>query len=161
MNGALLEVFEVARNFKMALDEEEVRKGIEDAHQFGASSHRIQEVVTPAALRLGFTSEKKGLFSEMKVPGIRPDFYRPLADGGILIEVERGKTIANNMDLLDVWKTHICPSANHLFLLVPQVRVTKTGGRQKIYATVLNRVGAFFAEKTEPIDVESVHIFGY
>jgi hypothetical protein len=97
----------------------------------------------------------------MKVPGIRPDFYKPLAEGGILIEVERGKTIANNMDLLDVWKTHICPNANHLFLLVPQVRVTKTGGKQKIYATVLNRVGAFFAEKTEPIDVDSVHIFGY
>jgi hypothetical protein len=155
------DVSELARNFKMALEDEEILRGIEDAHQFGASSHRIQEVVTPAALLLGFTSEKKGLFSEMKVPGIRPDFYKPLADGGILMEVERGKTIANNMDLLDVWKTHICPNANHLFLLVPQVRVTKTGGRQKIFATVLNRVGAFFTEKTKPIDVESVNIFGY
>ena len=38
------------------------------------------------------------------------------------MEVERGKTVLNNMDLLDVWKCHICESANYLFLIVPQMR---------------------------------------
>ena len=32
------------------------------------------------------------------------------------MEVERGKTTTNNMDLLDIYKCHICEEANHLFL---------------------------------------------
>jgi len=75
--------------------------------------------------------------------------------------VERGKTIANNMDLLDVWKTHICRDANHLFLLVPSIRETEKGVDQKIFNTVQNRVGTFFQDGVKAIDVESVHIFGY
>ena len=35
------------------------------------------------------------------------------------MEVERGKTTTNNMDLLDIYKCHICEEANHLFLFVP------------------------------------------
>ena len=154
-------VLGTALDLKTMLEGELVSAAIESAHTFGASSHRIQEAITPSLVSLGFTSEKKGLFADIKVPGIRPDFYKAIANGGIIVEVERGKTIANNMDLLDVWKTHICPSANHLFLLVPQIRVTKTGSKQKIYATVLNRVGTFFADTTNPVDVDSVHIFGY
>ncbi len=154
-------VLSVALSLKGILEEKSVSSAIESAHIFGASSLRIQEAITPCLESLGFASEKKGLFSDINVPGIRPDFYKEIPGGGIIVEVERGKTIANNMDLLDVWKTHICPSANHLFLLVPQIRVTKAGARQKIYSTVLNRVGAFFAETTDPIDVESVHVFGY
>lgn len=146
---------------KESLETSEISAQIEAAHTFGASSHRIQEVISPVLVEMGFASEKKGLFSDINVPGIRPDFYKPLDNGGIIVEVERGKTIANNMDLLDVWKTHICQSANHLILLVPQIRVTKTGGQQKIFPTVLNRVGAFFEEGTEPIDVDSVHVLGY
>jgi hypothetical protein len=30
-----------------------------------------------------------------------------------------GKALANNMDLLDLWKCHICREAHHLFLVVP------------------------------------------
>ncbi len=40
---------------------------------------------------------------------------------GIIFEVEQGKTTINNMNLLDLWKCHICAEAHHLFLLVPQV----------------------------------------
>ena len=43
----------------------------------------------------------------------------PLADTGIILEVERGKTTINNMDLLDFWKCHICAHADYLFLMVP------------------------------------------
>jgi hypothetical protein len=65
---------------------------------------------------MGFTSEKKGLFSNVKSTGIRPDVFRKTSsDGGILMEVERGKTISNNMDLLDVWKTPLCAEAKICF----------------------------------------------
>ena len=112
-------------------------------------------------LELGFTSEKKLLFSEYRVGGLRPDYYKPLSKGGILFEVERGKTIANNMDLLDVWKTHICKEANHLFLLVPNIRVSKNQNEAKIFPSVKNRIETFFNENISPIDVDSVHLFGY
>ena len=72
-----------------------------------------------------------------------------------------GKTIANNMDLLDVWKTHICQEAKHLFLLVPVIRVTEKGGEQKVFKFVEKRIGAFFSPHVKPIDVDSVHLFGY
>jgi len=39
---------------------------------------------------------------------LRPDYFLKLDDTGILLEVERGKTTINNMDLLDFWKCHLC-----------------------------------------------------
>jgi hypothetical protein len=65
------------------------------------------------------------------------------------------------MDLLDVWKTHLCSEAKHLFLMVPNVRVTEKGTAQKIFNTVENRIETFFLTESKPIDVHSVHIFGY
>ena len=38
---------------------------------------------------LGFTSEKKGLFADYKVAGLRPDYFKKVGDSGILFEVER------------------------------------------------------------------------
>jgi hypothetical protein len=72
-----------------------------------------------------------------------------------------GKTIANNMDLLDVWKTHICREANHLFLLVPKIRVSKDQREAKIYPVVKNRLETFFDANVSAIDVDSIHLFGY
>jgi hypothetical protein len=139
----------------------EVVEGINKAHIFGASSAKVQEVILKNMIELGFQSERKGLFKDMTVSGIRPDYFKPLDGGGILFEVERGKTIANNMDLLDVWKTHICPEAKHLFLMVPQIRVTGTHQEQKIFQSVEKRIATFFVEHAHDIDVESVHLFGY
>jgi len=139
----------------------EVLEGIQAVHKFGASSAKVQAVLLTHLQELGFTSERKGLFKDMNVSGIRPDYYKPLSVGGILFEVERGKTIANNMDLLDVWKTHICQEAKHLFLLVPNIRITEKKKEQKIFASVEKRIGTFFLEQTHPIDVDSVHLFGY
>lgn len=158
----LAEVDALANQLLVQLHSPLLRAAIAEVHTFGASSHKIQEAINPVVTSLGFTSEKKGLFSNVSASGLRPDFYtKTYSGGGVLMEVERGKTIANNMDLLDVWKTHLCTEAKHLFLLVPQVRVTKIGTQQKIYQTVLNRVGTFFESGVEPIDVDSVHIFGY
>ena len=155
------EVSKLANSVLEILNYKSVKDAIAKAHVFGASSHTIQKAILPQMLELGFTSEKKQLFSEYKVGGLRPDYYKPLSKGGILFEVERGKTIANNMDLLDVWKTHICKEANHLFLLVPNIRVSKNQNEAKIFPSVKNRLETFFNENISAIDVDSVHLFGY
>ena len=155
------EVSKLANSVLEILNKKSVKDAISKAHVFGASSHTIQEAILPHVLELGFSSEKKQLFSEYKVGGLRPDYYKPLSKGGILFEVERGKTIANNMDLLDVWKTHICKEANHLFLLVPNIRVSKNLNEAKIFPSVKNRLETFFNENISAIDVDSVHLFGY
>ena len=157
----LREVKKLSDSVFEILNKKSIIEAITDAHVFGASSHSIQKAILPEMLELGFTSEKKLLFSEYKVGGLRPDYYKPLSKGGILFEVERGKTIANNMDLLDVWKTHICKEANHLFLLVPNIRVSKNQNEAKIFPSVKNRIETFFNENISAIDVDSVHLFGY
>jgi len=155
------EVHEIGAKVLHILNQSNIRAAIKEENQLGASSARIQEAVLADLERLGFTSEKKGLFSDYLVSGVRPDYYKPLEGGGILFEVERGKSLANNMDLLDVWKAHICKEAQHLFLMVPKIRVNGQGHEQKIFAPVVNRIESFFGPVILPIDVASVHIFGY
>ena len=157
----LKETLEVSGQVREILKNQKVKDSIAEVHKFGASSHTVQKSILNEVGPLGFVSEKKGLFAAYKVSGIRPDYFKSLAGGGILFEVERGKTIANNMDLLDVWKTHLCSEAKHLFLMVPNIRVTEKGGAQKIFNTVENRIETFFLDENKPIDVNSVHIFGY
>jgi hypothetical protein len=157
----LSETLLASRQVNEILNDQNVKKAIAEVHKFGASSHTVQKSILRQMESLGFVSEKKGLFASYKVSGIRPDYFKPLPGGGILFEVERGKTIANNMDLLDVWKTHLCLEAKHLFLMVPNIRVTEKGGSQKIFKTVENRIETFFLNESTPIDVNSVHLFGY
>ena len=157
----LIETLKVSREVREILENKEVRNAIAEVHKFGASSHTVQKSILNEMDSLGFVSEKKGLFASYKVSGIRPDYFKSIEGGGILFEVERGKTIANNMDLLDVWKTHLCSEAKHLFLMVPNIRVTEKGGSQKIFNTVENRIETFFLMESKPIDVNSVHLFGY
>jgi len=154
-------VKQTATKILQILSDPKIKSAISEEHHLGASSHQIQAAILEDVENLGFTSEKKGLFAKYKVSGIRPDYFMPLREGGILFEVERGKTLANNMDLLDVWKTHICVEAQHLFLLVPNIRVNSLGAEQKIFQTVCNRIETFFNPDLLPIDVSSVHIFGY
>jgi hypothetical protein len=45
--------------------------------------------------------------------------------------------------------------------MVPLIRVTKKGAQQRVFNTVEKRIGAFFAENVAPVDVDSVHLFGY
>jgi len=157
----LNETLKTSRQVSEILKDQKVRRAIAEVHKFRASSHAVQKSILSQIESLGFVSEKKGLFGSYKVSGIRPDYFKSLSGGGILFEVERGKTIANNMDLLDVWKTHLCLEAKHLFLMVPNVRVTEKGGSQKIFNTVENRIETFFLSERKPIDVDTVHLFGY
>lgn len=156
------EVEKLSKQLNEYLNQEKTKKEIARTHLLGASSHQIQNIVKEFVLELGFTSEKKGLFAEYDVAGLRPDYFKPVDNTGILFEVERGKTNANNMDLLDIWKTHICKQAHHLFLMVPVIRQTeKNPNGLKIFTGVDKRVASFFKDHENEINVRSVSIFGY
>ena len=93
----LRETLEVSGQVREILKNQKVKDSIAEVHKFGASSHTVQKSILDQMESLGFVSEKKGLFASYKVSGIRPDYFRNMEGGGILFEVERGKTIANNM----------------------------------------------------------------
>lgn len=142
------------------MDGAEVQREIARVHKLHASSKEVQTAVLPSALKLGFTPEKTKLFENSTVSALRPDYYRKVQDTGILLEVERGKTTTNNMDLLDFWKCHICIHAEYLFLLVPQERLSKNGHVMKHYEQVQKRLGMFFKQENY-VNVEAAFIFGY
>lgn len=132
-----------------------------EANMPGISSAMVQASFAPFAAELGFTSEAKGLFAEYENKALRPDYFLRLPTNGILMEVERGKTTTNNMDLLDMWKCHLCTHADYLFLMVPQaLRHNPTMTPKKEYAAVVKRLGSFFMAGNET-NVRAVHIFGY
>ena len=112
------------------------------------------------ALELGFQSERKGLFANYEVSALRPDYYRAVDKSGVLLEVERGKTITNNMDLLDLWKCHICDYASYLFLVVPKFRPSANGSSMRHFSHVCKRLSPFFEERNY-VNVDAVFVFGY
>ena len=116
----------------------------EASNQPGNSSSFVQNAITPVAESLGFRSERLGLFTD-GVRGLRPDFYLRTRDTGILLEVERGKTTINDMDLPNFWRCHVCPSAHYLFLLVPkELRQNHEINPRREYMTVLRTLSEFF-----------------
>ena len=142
------------------MSETQIQNRISNTHKLHAKSGEIQEIILDKTKELGFTSEKNGLFSNLSVKQLRPDYYLKLDNkSGIIMEVERGKTIANNMDLLDIWKCHICDEANFLFLIIPNIRQTSTG-QNIIFKTVERRMLTFF-EKENYINVDGVFLIGY
>lgn len=155
------EVERIARRLLEALEQEPARSGLVSANQPGVSSQAVQDVILPAAATLGFASEKKGLY-EGGVTGLRPDFHLHLGDGnGILLEVERGKTTTNNMDLLDFWKCHLCEHARYLFLFVPrELRHSESSGVKREFETVRRRLGQFFQPRNRT-NVRGLFLFGY
>jgi hypothetical protein len=126
----------------------------------GMSSAQVQATFLPFATELGFTSEAKGLFLEYENK-LRPDYFRPVGESGILLEVERGKTTTNNMDLLDFWKCHLCRHADYLFLMVPQaLKHNPDMTPKREYNSVVKRLKTFFMPGNIT-NVREVHIFGY
>lgn len=150
----------LAFDFLSRLCSAPIQGAVEKAHKHGESSAKVQEAIRPVAEALQFHSEKKNLFAGLEVPALRPDYFRKVEDNGIILEVERGKTIANNMDLLDLWKCHICTHADYLFLLVPQKRQTANGGYGYPFKHVCKRLGTFFVPGNH-VNVEAVFVFGY
>jgi hypothetical protein len=157
----LVVVEDLARQFYEYLVCAEIQEGIASVHRHGASSFKVQTIVRPGAEALGFVSERAGLFINYPVSALRPDYYLALQDSGIILEVERGKTTINNMDILDFWKCHICEQADYLFLLVPQVRVTENGRTiMRPFKQVQSRLSTFFVPRNY-VNVEAVFLFGY
>ena len=132
------------------------------ANRPGTSSAIVQNVFIEEAESLGFKSEKKGLFSDIPTSNLRPDYYMPLGDNdGIIIEVERGKTLMNNMDMLDMWKCHLCSSASHLFLFVPnELSHNKNTKPYDCFTRCIDRLSPFFVSANYT-NVKSLWIFGY
>jgi hypothetical protein len=152
---------EIAEELRRYLGQPDIEERIRERHKHGAKSSEIQDVILQKAAELGFESEKKELFKEYKTSALRPDYYCRIDDEtGILLEVERGKTISNNMDLLDLWKCHVCEHAEYLFLLVPQVRPGANGSKTRPFQYVQKRLSVFFETKNY-VNVNAVHLFGY
>lgn len=103
--------------------------------------------------------EKQGYKYETKQNLFRPDYIKFLNKGKILVEVERGKTINNNMDLLDFWKCHICCKIGCLILIVPE-KVPRKNKSQLIYKTVIRRMRSFFI-KENYCNVKAIAIIDY
>lgn len=130
------------------------------ANQPGTSSSEVQRVFEDFAEQLGFESEKRGLFANADL-SLRPDYYRPVGNTGILLEVERGKTTINNMDLLDFWKCHLCPHASYLFLMVPkELRQNAKMSPRREFATVRRRLSEFF-QPANYTSVRGLCLYGY
>lgn len=156
-----LQVADIATRLRDHLNSEEAQARIAAANRPAASSHEVQAVFRDFALELGFVDESKGLFAGYKTSALRPDYFLRLGATGILMEVERGKTTINNMDLLDFWKCHLCDHAHYLFLLVPrELRQNESMSPRREFVAVTNRLEAFF-EPRNHTNVRGLFVYGY
>ncbi len=153
------EAAETAQNLLNLLSTPNSNSKFQAAQKIGTHSAEAQKVVWDVAKEMGFTSEKKGLFATYETAALRPDMFKKLGNTGILLEVERGKTLINNMDLLDFWKTHICKHASYLFLFVPHAN-TRSGRKESVFPAVIKRLGSFY-DQDNLTNVKAAFIFGY
>lgn len=154
------EVSTLADRLRDHLSTPEAFARIVDANQPGRSSGVVQATFGDFARDLGFENEKTGLFAAEEL-ALRPDYFRRVGSSGVLLEVERGKTTINNMDLLDFWKCHVCTHAHYLFLLVPvALRQNPTMSPRNEFAMVVRRLARFFTPATYT-NVRGLCVFGY
>lgn len=160
-SSELGEVDSIARRLLAHLNSPEALRSISTANRPGASSREIQNVFGEFAHTLGFMDESRGLFDSYETSALRPDYFLRLKDTGILLEVERGKTTINNMDLLDFWKCHLCTHAHYLFLVVPRaLRQNPTMSPRNEFASVAKRLGTFFKPRNRT-NVRGLFLYGY
>jgi|ERR1700722_12285724 len=149
----------IAVKLKTFLDRKDTETKIGVADVPCGLSRSIQAIIVPFAKENGFESEAKGKFKDYECRNLRPDYFN--SEIGILLEVERGKTRMNNMDLLDIWKCHICEHAKYLFLIIPKARRHKPPKKpEKQYHLTYNRIETFF-RKENYVNVDAVFLFGY
>ena len=149
---------------RLQVELEQQASAIDAAHVHGASSSKVQAIVSEILkAQLGFREEVLLTAEDGVVSRPRPDFYFPIgSDQGVIAEVERGGTVTNNHDLKDIWKAHISPDTQHLFLVVPNANWNEAGGtRERPFVRVVHRLGAFFGDSRREIDVLTCHVFGY
>ena len=153
------QVTEIQNKLLDHLNSSTVLSKIELANQPNKSSREVQDAFLKEAHDLGFKDESKGLFANYHNKALRPDYFLPISNTGILLEVERGKTTTNNMDFLDFWKCHICEHAHYLFLMVPKV-VLHGNSTKKEFSAVQKRLESFFNIENYT-NVRGLSIFGY
>jgi hypothetical protein len=154
-------VREIADRLLSHLNSPEAQQRIAAVNVPRGSSVLVQATFAEFAAELGFKREARGLFAEYKTRGLRPDYFLPIGKTGILLEVERGKTTINNMDLLDFWKCHLCRSADYLFLVVPKdLRQNDVMTPRNEFASVVKRLAGFF-EEPNYTNVRGLFVFGY
>jgi hypothetical protein len=159
--GSYKQADAIAEQLHAFLKRSETLELISQANSPGRSSSEVQAVFLDQAQTIGFKSEQVGLFKNYTTSGLRPDYYLPLGTTGILLEVERGKTTINNMDILDFWKCHLCEGANFLFLLVPlELRQNSKMSPRREFNTVSNRMSCFFVPRNYT-NVWGLWLFGY
>jgi hypothetical protein len=150
----------IAQRLLEALNQPAILELLAIANRPEGSSALVQAAFEEPAKALGFESERKGLFLT-SITGLRPDYYLRIGSTGILLEVERGKTTTNNMDLLDFWKCHLCNDADYLFLLVPrELRHNAAMKPKKEFISVQRRLKTFF-EPVNYTNVRGLCLFGY
>jgi len=151
----------IAQKLLMYLNQDDVLQAIKNANQPGQSSAIVQSTFIDFVINLGFRSEVRGLFNNYLTTGLRPDYYLSLGETGILLEVERGKTTMNNMDLLDFWKCHICEYAHYLFLFVPQELQQRENAQVRREFNAVDRRLAPFFKLENYTNVRGLFLFGY
>ena len=143
------EVLELEDLLVEHLEQPEVGLQLDKANQPGQSSGVVQGAFAEEARRLGFADESKGLFDSYSSSALRPDYYRPVRETGVILEVERGRTTDNNMDLLNFWKCRICEHAAYLFLMVrTERRQNPTKSPRRGFVTVARRLVSFLGPGT-------------
>lgn len=110
--------------------------------------------------------EKTEGFEDTTTRRNRPDAQIWLNGEGsrrVLVEVERGGTVTNGHDLKDMWKAHLSPLVQHLFLVVPNTIEDQHGKPRSDQAFLRSsaRLGSFFKDARTQVDVLSLHLFGY
>jgi hypothetical protein len=150
----------IAVQLRAALELEPCCSHFREMNRPSVSSKKVQAILLPAATSLGFTPERRGLF-EGGIAGLTPDYFLRVGETGILLEVERGKTITNNMDLLDFWKCHICEKAHYLFLFAPLALQHNDNEKPgAVFESVRRRLAAFFVPRNYT-NVRGLFLFGY
>lgn len=155
------QVAEIARGLDRHLADRS--DDINAAHVLGAGSRAIQDIVGQFLLPLHFQPEYPLSGPGVYVGGARADFFGRTDGGrGILVEVERGGVHTNNHDLKDLWKAHLSPEVQHLFLVVPVANWRRDGKvRERPFQRMQPRFEAFFIDRSRWIDLLSLHVFGY
>ena len=152
----------IAEGFFDYLSSPDIAKRLDLQNIPAVRSQEIEKVITPYAISIGFSSQRKGLFEKYTVSKLTPDYYLPINESGIIVEVERGQTTQNNAALKDLWKVHICEEADYLFLFVPNVLIQNNSGKitGRPFNETVNRLSTFF-EPNNYTNVRGVVIFGY
>ena len=136
-------------------------KMIDEKNKPGVKSHKIQDIILKKSNELGFKKWRGGSFLKLSKK-LRPDFYKPIGESGIIIEVERGQSLQNNNIFKDFWKCHIWERVNYLFLFVPQKLVQNSSNLsgEKTFKRVCDNLEPFF-NSNNYTNVRGLTVFGY